>query len=499
MKCTVQDGERKCLLEENSDAESLVHQVRHKSMEGEKNKENFKIDIQDGETEGLLGRIGQAELWIDQVQRMHGSGKHNERKMSADVSIYRVPKSIKKTKREAYDPLVVFLGPYHHKKHQQLTAIDEYKLQAVDKTLERMDDMTIEGLISKVKLMGQEIRNCYEDSAIEWDQDTLAWMMTMDACFILRFLGMELPNSCLIKRDEIILDILKLENQIPFCILEMILELEFKDSAEVENFLVKLLFSCNNGYFKGYPFAIRYEEKDIKEHIKSGPLHLLDLSRLVLAKFLSSCEHAITVKRPARIAHRSASCVGCFSWTGEDESLIPSAEKLQKAGIRLKQCSGGVHFKRRRFRSLFCLPEIIVEDNTEIFLRNLLAFEECQWGRDCLVERKICFYMCIMDDLIDSKEDVELFRRANIIKNYLGTDDEVAQIFNDLCSGITGKEDFKEPLRNVNDYYKRNQLTVWIHEFWEEHCSKPWYIISFVVGILILVMTLLQTIYTIKK
>ncbi|GLJ47702.1 hypothetical protein SUGI_1007400 [Cryptomeria japonica] len=103
--------------------------------------------------------------------------------------------------------------------------MDKYKLQEVKKTLERIPAMTIDDLVDKVRELDTKIRACYEDSAVEWDGDTLAWMMAMDACFILEFLRREMLNSSLvfhteradnIKRREIILDILKLCSRMGF-------------------------------------------------------------------------------------------------------------------------------------------------------------------------------------------------------------------------------------------------------------------------------------------
>ncbi|GLJ47688.1 hypothetical protein SUGI_1007120 [Cryptomeria japonica] len=520
-------------------------------MADENNTETVKIDIhgkirctvQDGERECLLDVNSEAESWIDQVKSMHVSKKYLDRKTSDGVSIYRVPPCIKNTKHESYDPVVALLGPYHHRKHQQLTVMDEYKLQAVDRTLERIPRMTVEQLVMKVEELEMKIRSCYEDWATEWDRETLAWMMVMDGCFILEFLRMELPNSSLvfcsqrsdnIKRREIVLDILKLENQIPFFILQMIVDLEIRDPGAVPAFLAKRLDSLIGGFFQGYPFSLeenRHEktvcngvnenENVIAKLINGGVSHLLDLSRRVIENLLSNsasgCESDIPPKScscnvqcgvstciatPNGVAcFRGAPTFGCLRRSSRvDGSMIPSAEKLQRAGIKLKlSTEGKFDFKRNCFRrGTLYLPQIIVDDDTEIFLRNLVAFEECQRKENSAIKRVISRNMYIMDNLIDSKEDVGLFRRANIVKNYLGTEEEVARIFNDLCVGITYKGDFENILRNVNEHYN-SQLTVWISDFRKEHCSRPWYVISLVAAVILLVLTLLQTIYTMRS
>jgi hypothetical protein len=42
-----------------------------------------------------------------------------------------------------------------------------------------------------------------------------------------------------------------------------------------------------------------------------------------------------------------------------------------------------------------------------------------------------------MDELIDSEEDVTLLRKSGVVTNYLGSDAEVAELFNGLCKGVT--------------------------------------------------------------
>ncbi|GLJ47687.1 hypothetical protein SUGI_1007110 [Cryptomeria japonica] len=162
------------------------------------------------------------------------------------------------------------------------------------------------------------------------------------------------------------LDILKLENQIPLCVLEMIPELELEDSTSVRDWLAKRLTDWK--YFKGYRFSSRSEENDIAKHIENGPLHLLDLSRRVIADFLSS---------------NSVKCCACYVRccnsncivppNGVDCSLlprtnkIPSADKLQNAGIELQlSTQGKIEFKSRHFRhSRLLLPKITVDKLTQ--------------------------------------------------------------------------------------------------------------------------------------
>ncbi|KAM1111798.1 hypothetical protein ACFX2B_044131 [Malus domestica] len=75
-----------------------------------------------------------------------------------------------------------------------------------------------------------------------------------------------------------------------------------------------------------------------------------------------------------------------------------------------------------------------------------------------------------MDNLIDSSKDIDLLCERGILVNWLSSED-AAQFFNEL---------WREKLRR-------------------EHFGTPWGIISLVAAFVLLVLTMLQTVYTIHQ
>ena len=65
-----------------------------------------------------------------------------------------------------------------------------------------------------------------------------------------------------------------------------------------------------------------------------------------------------------------------------------------------------------------------------MLFRNLIAFEMCKL-RSCETNY-VAGYIYLMDRLIDSKEDASLLKRMGIVENMLGSDKEVAEVFNGL-------------------------------------------------------------------
>ncbi|GLJ34542.1 hypothetical protein SUGI_0694740 [Cryptomeria japonica] len=181
-----------------------------------------------------------------------------------------------------------------------------------------------------------------------------------------------------------------------------------------------------------------------------------------------------------------------------DCTPIPKAELLHKAGIKFK--TGQLRFAKRRFgNGTLYLPQILIEDNTEIRLRNLMAYEDCQswsWPSEDTV---ISHFVALFDDLIDSDKDVSVLIKAQVIQKYVGSDEEIARMFNRLCHqiGIDSIEKIEVVMKEVTDHYQ-SKWKVWMSQFKEEHCSKPWKFLSLVAAILILGMAIVQTVFSVK-
>lgn len=108
-----------------------------------------------------------------------------------------------------------------------------------------------------------------------------------------------------------------------------------------------------------------------------------------------------------------------------------------------------------------------------------------------------------MDELIDSDEDVAVLRRSNILTNYLGSDAEVADLFNGLCKGVTvSRVDVLGQLkRQVNVHY-RSKFKVWFAELMKDHLSSPWRSLALagaIIGLLLAAVQALFSIFSVYK
>ncbi|KAM1014943.1 hypothetical protein ACFX1T_044698 [Malus domestica] len=85
-----------------------------------------------------------------------------------------------------------------------------------------------------------------------------------------------------------------------------------------------------------------------------------------------------------------------------------------------------------------------------------------------------------------------------ILVNWLSSED-AAQFFNDLYNDATVSEFYYGRLcYDVNQYYNTD-WNKWMEKLRREHLGTPWAIISFVAAFILLVLTMLQTVYTIHQ
>ncbi|GLJ34478.1 hypothetical protein SUGI_0693460 [Cryptomeria japonica] len=424
-------------------------------------------------------------------------------KPSKKLCIYRVPRSIKISHEAAYVPLVVSFGPYRHEMNTKVSGMDPHKVEALN-TISKRFNVDKNNLIQEIASLDSATRKCY-DEAIEWDKDTLAKMLAMDVCFIIQFFTSYNHENTV--RFHILNDIMKLENQIPFFIVEAIYKLIFKKD-DVTSQLTELLF----GMFTRIPFydisagdGVSFHQ--LEEYIKKTPFHLLDLKRMVVADLLSAaavepgdygdadrinCAHCV---REWCVNVTLPVLVKKFWPTYSPHNFTPSAELLHKVGIKFK--AGDIGFESNKLS----LPRVIVDDSTEIVLRNLMAYEECQRCSRSPKSTVISHFVSLLDDLIESEKDVSILREGGIISHLLGSDKEVANTFNQLGKGISIEPVIRFMFQSVAQRAREHYYNPWKKPFRrvkEAHCSKPLYWVSALAGTAILVMTAVQMVYAIK-
>jgi len=233
-------------------------------------------------------------------------------------------------------------------------------------------------------------------------------------------------------------------------------------------------------------------EEHIIEVSKELPFHLLDqLRRYVLDDPQNESQHQKGAKKKSERNQNPNNEMTTYRNIGE----------LRAAGIKLKVEKSrrlrDIHFSYR-WKCLcaeLTLPQITVDDTTTPSFHNLIAYEMCP---DFENSFEICSFVAFMDSLIDHPEDVKELRSAKVLHNALGSDEEVAKLFNTISTDLVpNTESYSEVRWKIEKHYRKKHRA-WIAQGYHTYFSNPWSIIAFHAALFAIVLTVIQTWFAIN-
>ncbi|CAI9270976.1 unnamed protein product [Lactuca saligna] len=139
------------------------------------------------------------------------------------------------------------------------------------------------------------------------------------------------------------------------------------------------------------------------------------------------------------------------------------------------------------------MPKVTLNDDSEPVLRNLIIYEQSS-----LVPNYVTSYVCAMDMLIDTPDDVAKLVKSGVIANKLCSNEKAVNMINSVCKDVALLEFF---------YHQEwQELDVYYNSYWPNaaaglkrtYFSSPWNMIALFAGIVLFVLTVVQTIFTIK-
>lgn len=183
-----------------------------------------------------------------------------------------------------------------------------------------------------------------------------------------------------------------------------------------------------------------------------------------------------------------------------EEIMIPSVEELIDIGVTFSPTNGDLTTISFDVKTkTFYLPTICLDLNTDVLLRNLVAYEASAASGPLVFTR----YTELMNGIIDSEEDAILLRKQGIIMNHLKSDREVANLWNGMNKSIRlTKVPFLDTLiEDVNKYYN-SRWRVKTKKFMKKYVFGSWQFLTFLAAILLLLLTTLQafcSVYTCSR
>ncbi|KAL3532252.1 hypothetical protein ACH5RR_005773 [Cinchona calisaya] len=419
------------------------------------------------------------QRWVDQMVKIFEKDLIIE--IDKPPCVFKVPKSISDAKPEAYSPMLVGLGPYHRWR-PHLYNMERQKLAVANQLLNKDQLQNLWPLvIDRVRELEPIIRSFY-DTHLEHESETISWMLSLDSLYFINFLKTypQLTNGG--QNVELVRDLFLLENQIPaFLLKEIRRAIDLNDDLSNE-----FLVMC-----KAHSPLKLCEQNEILFHTTTTCVHLLacmyslilnnrgifEYDKLEFAEMswdkMRILGHNIYKEGPVHITFEVVKTVGSLGIGGPavqmsldfiqrvpwnrifalfrrhdqdekesssnvEEIRVPSVTQLcEIAKVKFKVTKGGIRdlkFEEEGDDRTFHLPVITINKDSEVILRNLVAYEAATATPGSTLE--LAEYVDFMCGIVDTPKDVALLREAKIIEGPL-SDEEIGHLFNGI-SKTTG-------------------------------------------------------------
>ncbi|KAK7818984.1 upf0481 protein [Quercus suber] len=107
-------------------------------------------------------------------------------------------------------------------------------------------------------------------------------------------------------------------------------------------------------------------------------------------------------------------------------------------------------------------------------------------------------YISFLDSLIDEAKDVIDLRKEGILRNLLGSDEEVALVFNEIGTDLVPNPEIYRDVRSkIQKYHEKKRMT-YINEVIHKHFSSPWTVVAFTAALFALILSIAQTVKNFK-
>ena len=464
-------------------------------------------------TNHSIGQLGQKSKWWEEMTTKINDiatalDKSPSNTKSNEVKISIPPKELLETKKKPYWDENLTIGPLYANLVTK-SCLDDCKALCMKKFMQRHEKSDVGELIEYLIPNPLDLNNHYSNLSQDCIE-AFQLLVTVDTIFIHEYL-LFFSSACSKSQgpkeryykpsfstnkikcnqepvgstdylhnffsndrtySQVWRDLFLMGNQIPMLYLTKLIE-DFASQLDVKSGrLGKALFDI---VMTNSPFSMDRPKKD-----QIAGIHLLD------------CQYSLFTQ--PKLDDTWWTNQGAGTLTSNHRDRLPTASQLSKVGIRVKACEGNVSvIKYHPTKFQLDLPRIVVHNGTEDVLRNLLAHEQTS-----TIRGEFTKYAVIMDSLIDTPEDVAILTKAQVIENYLGSDEKLVEMWNNMCTNIVirscGRWDNMKC--NVMQHYHSPWRSMYV-EFREKYFSRPWLTASVIAGVLLLLVTLVQIVYTI--
>ncbi|XP_059451700.1 UPF0481 protein At3g47200-like [Corylus avellana] len=452
--------------------------------------------------------------------------------ISSKCCIFKTPSILYRHNEKAYIPDAFSIGPLHHGS-PNLKVTEKIKTRYLQRLISRSNSSELlRTLIKSITEVEKDARECYAETIEHYNPEELVKILVLDGCFIIELFRKQAYPELRELRDPIFSrsgmlqflfhDLILLENQVPWMVLERLFNLT-KDSYDEKPLIVLAV-----NFFDGTHFSKSMPPQDQVINIK-GIKHFVDLLRsisiisstdprpdqyinieciqrfvdlfLKLSTLLSTHFRKLTTSSITLFRKVSTLLSAMFGISSIEEErerqrgweFLPSATSLSEAGIKFKRGTSKTVLEVKFNNGILEIPPFEIHDITETVFRNLISYEQCHF----FCGDRITSYAILLDSLINTAKDIDILCKNEIIDNWLNPED-AAQLFNKLYLDTCVAYQYNSLCRQVNSFCRR-RWPRWRAVLAHNYFNTPWAFISTLAAFILLVLTLLQTVYTMKN
>ncbi|KDO43084.1 hypothetical protein CISIN_1g044514mg [Citrus sinensis] len=455
------------------------------------------------------------------------------------VCIFSVPKTLRSSDPDAYTPQQVAIGPYHSWR-PELYDMEMYKLTAAKRAQRHINgDHKFQYVVDQLKELELKIRACYH-KYLNFSNEALAWMMAIDASFLLEFLQIytieedKLSTTYSSRSMSHLLDNAGTKAAHNAILRDVDMPMiDISECTHLQDFLYDTIVPkaeqnsevTEDVHYQG-------DDKQPKEGCTDDPVYI-NYFFILICKLFSMLDIGPISLIKKLLLSKPVKCFFKLPWTilsklpgfsifakplqylvfPEDneenqshaegssrrlmnkpplveEIAIPSVTELAKVNVHFSATVGNISTVRFDTKTATLhLPTISFDVNTEVILRNLVAYETSNASGPLVLAR----YTELMNGIIDTEEDVKLLREKGIILNRLKSDAEVANLWNGMNKSIrlTKVPQIDKVIGGVNKYYN-SQWKVKFRKNMKVYVFGSWKCLTLLATIMLLLLMTLQ-------
>ncbi|CAL2240929.1 unnamed protein product [Prunus armeniaca] len=195
-----------------------------------------------------------------------------------------------------------------------------------------------------------------------------------------------------------------------------------------------------------------------------------------------------------------------MTWVGNGDCIpsIYDVRKLKEAGVKFGPNEGSeryvikggedhkCNFKMACFRNMnLKLTKFWARYEVECVIRNVMALEQLMYPKKAYV----CSYFLMLDQLVDTVDDVNVLIESEVIVNLLCSSDAVAKLINSLCEQIMDSRScYTDICKQLNKHYEISFCNLNISILKRVYFKDLWTGSSTILGLFVLVFSIIGTI-----